>query len=614
MVNVVSFDQQDNIIYWARTDSKGSIYVDRLDSREDFSDKIQELNDYGPLEILATEESKDLVGQLKITDSPSSVQCLPRAGAIYHRFKDQLNGSPCIVICIEMNSAHLGCFWKGRLLGQNKRSDLALVCIWNRLVSGKVILRRRIEELKKTNPQVEEVVFRGFQNALQGTVSGKKGLIDFGPPIDPVDLGSCLPQIKEAIQILADHLDPKRYLILSNWAALGNLPKLLEEEGYSVLKSPDPFFDAVRGLVQWRLSPQEPIEIQVAKQEGSDRLQEAKGPAELKQIDGLIGEILTEYPEKGDIEPAEGNREAAYQIEHQAAKKQELAEALWGLGLVVVLLVVGSVLGFVLRGWFGGEGSPTSGDLERENRVLNTQIKELKAKNETLERGLKKQTEDLKSQVSAKDGEIAQARAIIASLEERVKKRDGVASAPCSMTPITPGKATSGSLADGDCEVPGRSGKKADFYTFSGTTGQQVTITMSSAAFDSYLILVGSNGNIVAQNDDIRQGERNSRIDLSLPTSGTYRIEATAYDSSGKGNYTISLSLVDKKPVVKNGKIQEYIKLGKKARIKDYGTAINFFKKALAIDRSNKQAQEELEKTLTDCRNEKKELGGDLPC
>ncbi|MEO1124642.1 MAG: PPC domain-containing protein [Cyanobacteria bacterium J06639_16] len=97
-----------------------------------------------------------------------------------------------------------------------------------------------------------------------------------------------------------------------------------------------------------------------------------------------------------------------------------------------------------------------------------------------------------------------------------------------------------GSLERGDDVLS--DGSLYDAYTFSGQAGQQVTITLESQEFDTYLILVDSDGNSIAQNDDINSNNRNSSINVALPASGVYNVVANAYDSSGRGRYTLTVS------------------------------------------------------------------------
>jgi hypothetical protein len=96
-----------------------------------------------------------------------------------------------------------------------------------------------------------------------------------------------------------------------------------------------------------------------------------------------------------------------------------------------------------------------------------------------------------------------------------------------------------GTLATADCNWEGS--YYNDRYSFTGTAGQQITIQMSSSAFDPYLYLLNSSGTVVAQ-DNNSGGGTSARIILSLPSSGTYIIQADSYLGTGLGAYTLTLS------------------------------------------------------------------------
>jgi hypothetical protein len=94
-----------------------------------------------------------------------------------------------------------------------------------------------------------------------------------------------------------------------------------------------------------------------------------------------------------------------------------------------------------------------------------------------------------------------------------------IAGDPCNQAaPIGFGQTINGSLTSSDCRLDDNS--YADFYTFSGTQGQQVTINLSSGAFDTYLGLANESGTFVVEDDD-GGGGTNSRIVATLPASGT---------------------------------------------------------------------------------------------
>ncbi|MCP4219239.1 MAG: hypothetical protein GY765_31690, partial [bacterium] len=84
------------------------------------------------------------------------------------------------------------------------------------------------------------------------------------------------------------------------------------------------------------------------------------------------------------------------------------------------------------------------------------------------------------------------------------------------------------------------SGSYAKYYTFTGAAYETVTIDLESAE-DTYMYLVDSTGNILAQNDDGGNG-LNSRITHQLPASGSYTIEATNRSYAQTGSFTVSLT------------------------------------------------------------------------
>jgi len=78
-------------------------------------------------------------------------------------------------------------------------------------------------------------------------------------------------------------------------------------------------------------------------------------------------------------------------------------------------------------------------------------------------------------------------------------------------------------------------------WTFEGHRGQRVVIDMMSSDFDSYLVLRDPDGVSVANDDDSGEGN-NARIRTVLPRDGTYRVVTTAYNSEGRGRYSVLVS------------------------------------------------------------------------
>jgi hypothetical protein len=78
-------------------------------------------------------------------------------------------------------------------------------------------------------------------------------------------------------------------------------------------------------------------------------------------------------------------------------------------------------------------------------------------------------------------------------------------------------------------------------HMFQGRQGQSVTIALESDDFDTFLILVGPDNQVIGQNDDASASTLNSALTVTLPATGTYRIVANAYEQTGQGTYTVTV-------------------------------------------------------------------------
>jgi len=116
----------------------------------------------------------------------------------------------------------------------------------------------------------------------------------------------------------------------------------------------------------------------------------------------------------------------------------------------------------------------------------------------------------------------------------------------CASTPVTIGQTLNGILTTTDCRYPTGSNWYSDAYSFNGTAGQQVAIAMSSSSFDTWLALISPTGSELTIDND-GGGGTNSRIPATngfytLPSSGTYLIQASSNLTNATGSYTLSLS------------------------------------------------------------------------
>lgn len=126
-----------------------------------------------------------------------------------------------------------------------------------------------------------------------------------------------------------------------------------------------------------------------------------------------------------------------------------------------------------------------------------------------------------------------------------------------------------------------------DTYTFEAEAGQAVIITLESTEFDTYLLLRDSQSETIARNDDISGGDRNSQIVIILPTTGTYRVFAGAYDDTQKGAYRLSVARTQSdNPLVRKSEADELLAQGRQlADTAQYPEALELYQQALAIYR-----------------------------
>jgi hypothetical protein len=113
----------------------------------------------------------------------------------------------------------------------------------------------------------------------------------------------------------------------------------------------------------------------------------------------------------------------------------------------------------------------------------------------------------------------------------------------CITTPIVIEQTVNGSLASGDCVASDSS--LYDAYSFSATAGQQIVVSMSSSSFNTFLLVVAPNGDLVGV-DDNGGGGTNSRVPagagfVTLTQTGVYVIIANSFGSGGAGPYILSL-------------------------------------------------------------------------
>jgi hypothetical protein len=127
--------------------------------------------------------------------------------------------------------------------------------------------------------------------------------------------------------------------------------------------------------------------------------------------------------------------------------------------------------------------------------------------------------------------------------KEGVRTQSPAAPAACPsgpvVSPISCGATVSGSLTTDDCVFTDNT--YYDLWGFTGTGGQQITVSISSAAFDTVALLYNSGGGSPIASDDDGGGGTNSLLVFTLPASGTYYIGVNSFDANSFGAYTLTL-------------------------------------------------------------------------
>lgn len=118
---------------------------------------------------------------------------------------------------------------------------------------------------------------------------------------------------------------------------------------------------------------------------------------------------------------------------------------------------------------------------------------------------------------------------------------DGGIGAFTSVGALRPAQAASGALEDTDPKT--FDGTHYDDWTYVGKRGEQVSVTLRSAAFDAYLMfgrLEDGKFSYVQAEDD-GAGGNDSLLKVTLPADGTYVFRVNTL-FAGKGPYTITLN------------------------------------------------------------------------
>jgi hypothetical protein len=110
----------------------------------------------------------------------------------------------------------------------------------------------------------------------------------------------------------------------------------------------------------------------------------------------------------------------------------------------------------------------------------------------------------------------------------------------CSRVPIEPGQTIQGAIEVTDCQHDSSLG---DLYIFDASAGDQITVTLSSIQFDTFLELLTSDG-IPLTNDDDGGRFSNSRIVYKIENSGSYNLRVRSLSGIEVGSYELGLDSI----------------------------------------------------------------------
>ena len=116
---------------------------------------------------------------------------------------------------------------------------------------------------------------------------------------------------------------------------------------------------------------------------------------------------------------------------------------------------------------------------------------------------------------------------------------------PCEVTFAHAfGSTTTGKLTLADCQV--NDGSFVDFFTVTTPATNTYLFEQESSAFDPYILLLGTDYLVIAENDDVAPNNTNSRIKAILP-AGDFIVAAnsiapSSFNSLLTGNYTVHSS------------------------------------------------------------------------
>ena len=103
------------------------------------------------------------------------------------------------------------------------------------------------------------------------------------------------------------------------------------------------------------------------------------------------------------------------------------------------------------------------------------------------------------------------------------------------------GEMATGTLAESD-QIDDEDDTFYDTWSYRGRAGQRLVVEMQSSAFDTHLSfgrMEGGELSVLASNDDVGEGNTNSRLRVRLPADGEYVVRASSLGAEQTGAYTL---------------------------------------------------------------------------
>lgn len=95
-----------------------------------------------------------------------------------------------------------------------------------------------------------------------------------------------------------------------------------------------------------------------------------------------------------------------------------------------------------------------------------------------------------------------------------------------------------------DCFIQPYRGARGEIWTIVATAGNPIVVNMNRFTLtDPYLFLLDASWQMLASNDDFMPPDRDARISVVAPYTGTYMVLATTFASADPGAYSIRLSM-----------------------------------------------------------------------